>query len=552
MSKLVPRSPVLHLSVEEENLSAIPFAVLERRVGKHVSQIEIKGTKSLPDGTHVQVTWQVQGNSELGLPIEQDLDIFVALGVLTFRNDFSKTVSFGGRAITKILGIHSVHGKFYQRLKVAIGFIPLRFRAITESDGQEDVKWLNVFQEASFTLDRETGRCVGTITWTDKLINSMNRGFFRVLDAGRYMELDGITAKHLYRFLTVSFDSTDVLLIDVRKLCYEHLGIVKIPHYLSRLMQTLEPAFGQLMRIGVLGSYHFVDTERSKIALRRHEAFVPERKALLDHDCVASPEMLRARCQRAFERSGMSPRAARNYCEAVESRLYFYQLERAARALEALLEEGVFHTVALSLIKKPLDAGITSAEGLNELDWVEIAIDTCRDKRHIGQNIRNPAGMIVRILKDPAARRRIVSEDNEFSARQRFRAREEAVLSQERYLQQRELVLEFEQYRQQVARSIFEEMPDSMRHVLRKEKLDLLKQQERYERLDSKARESEADELILQDIANKEAAPYEKWFLRKRAQQAVLPFADQIGLNLSHPQMQSCWTSAGKLPADDR
>ena len=40
----------------------------------------------------------------------------------------------------------SVHGKFYQRLKVAKDrFIPLRFRAITESDHQEHVKWLNVW-----------------------------------------------------------------------------------------------------------------------------------------------------------------------------------------------------------------------------------------------------------------------------------------------------------------------------------------------------------------------------------------------------------------------
>ena len=85
----------------------------------------------LPDGTEVHVSWQVQGNSELGLPTEQDLDIFVALGVLTFQNNFAKTVTFTGREIAKILGIQSVHGKFYQRLKMAMDrFIPLRFRGI--------------------------------------------------------------------------------------------------------------------------------------------------------------------------------------------------------------------------------------------------------------------------------------------------------------------------------------------------------------------------------------------------------------------------------------
>src|SRR5262245_26970405 len=105
---------LLHLCVEEENLAAIPFAVLERRVGKRVGKIEIQGTKALPDGTEVRVLWQVQGNNDLGLPTEQDLDIFVALGVLTFRNNMSKTVTFTGREIAKVLGIQSVHGKFYQ------------------------------------------------------------------------------------------------------------------------------------------------------------------------------------------------------------------------------------------------------------------------------------------------------------------------------------------------------------------------------------------------------------------------------------------------------
>ena len=192
------KPPLMNLSVEEENLAAIPFAVLERRVGKKVGKIEIKGTKTLPDGTAVKVTWQVQGNNELGLPTEQDLDIFVALGVLTFRNDFAKTVTFTGRELAKILDIGAVHGKFYKRLKLAMDrFIALRFRGLTETEQKEEVKWCNVFQEASFSLNRVTGRCTGSVTWTDKLIQSMDSGFFRLLDANRYMELDGITAKHL-------------------------------------------------------------------------------------------------------------------------------------------------------------------------------------------------------------------------------------------------------------------------------------------------------------------------------------------------------------------
>ena len=103
------QTSLVNLSVEEENLAAIPFAVLERRVGKRIGKLEIQGTKVLPDGSQARVTWQVQGNNELGLPTEQDLDIFIALGVLTFQNNFQKTVSFSGREIAKILNISSVH-----------------------------------------------------------------------------------------------------------------------------------------------------------------------------------------------------------------------------------------------------------------------------------------------------------------------------------------------------------------------------------------------------------------------------------------------------------
>jgi len=373
--KIVPKPSLMNLSVEEENLAAIPFAVLERRVGKKVGKIEISGAKNLPDGTTARVTWQVQGNNELGLPTEQDLDIFVALGVLTFRSDFAKTVTFTGREIAKILGIGAVHGKFYKRLKLAMDrFIPLRFRALMENEQHEEVKWVNVFQEASFSLNRSTGRCTGSVTWTDKLIQSMDSGFFRLLDAGRYMELDGITAKHLYRFLAVAFAKTDVVIIDARQLAAEHLGILNPPKYLSRLMQTLEPAFEQLIRIQILGSYQVVSGEDWRIALHKHASYVSERKTLQLHGAMIDPEMRRQQCQERLLKGGISPKSAAAYSQAAFTALDFYGLERCARVLHSMLEEEVLPHVAVSIVRAALDCGPTSLEGSEILDWSEIAI----------------------------------------------------------------------------------------------------------------------------------------------------------------------------------
>jgi hypothetical protein len=520
----------MNLSVEEENLAAIPFAVLERRVGKRVGKIEINGTKTLPDGTKMQVVWQVQGNNELGLPTEQDLDIFVALGVLTFRHDFAKTVTFTGREIARILDIGTVHGKFYKRLKLAMDrFIPLRFRALTSTEQHEEVKWCNVFQEASFSLNLTTGRCTGSVTWTDKLIQSMDSGFFRLLDANRYMELDGITVKHLYRFLAVAFARTDVVIIDARQLSTEHLGILNPPKYLSRLMQTLEPAFEQLIRIQVLGSYQVVSSEDWRIALHRHPSYVSERKTLQLHSGATDPESRRTQLLERLQAAGVPAKVAAGYSRAAASALEFYGLERAVRLLDTMLEEEVLPHVAISIIRNAMDMGTVSREGAELLDWCEIAVQVCRQKKRSGQNLRNSAGLLVKIIKDPATRSRVVTPEQERVFREGFRRQREAAERQVKDETERILILEYEQSRVRLAEMLFEDMPDAKKSVLRKQKAEALRQQERFQRISPDVQEREIDAAVVQEIARKEAPPYEKWRLRKQAKQAVLAFAETEG-----------------------
>lgn len=525
MTKNNPKPALVNLSVEEENLAAIPFAVLERRVGKRIGKIEIKGTKVLPNGSEMEVVWQIQGNNELGLPTEQDLDIFVVLGVLTFRNNFAKTVTFTGREIARMLNINSVHGKFYQRLKLAMDrFIPLRFRALTATDQQEEVKWSNVFQEASFLLDRETGRCTGSITWTDKLIQSINNGFFRVLDAGRYMELDGITAKHLYRFFAVAFEKTDLIVMDARKLAMEHVGILNPPHYFSRLMQTLEPAFDQLIKIQVLGSYNVISAEEWRIAMHRHPSYVPERKSLMLQSAVC-PELSRAHCQTVLEKAGFMYKTAVTWTTAAESPEQLYALERAAQLVLAMKQEGVLPHVAASYVSRALDMGASTGEGQELLDWCEMALDLCRQKKHTGQNLKNSAGLLIKIVKDPGSRRRFFDEYTEAAAKERYRQRERAVLRQNEEVEERTLILEYELYRHTAAEAIFEQMSDSSKLALTKEKSEWLRREGRLEKIAPEVRDREVSELILQDLAKSDVPPYSKWLLRKRAGQAVLPFA---------------------------
>ena len=203
----------------------------------------------------------------------------------------------------------------------------------------------------------------------------------------------------------------------------------------------------------------------------------------------------------------------------------FYQLERAARLLESMTEQGVVAHVGLGIIRAALDAGVMTDQGLLALDTCEVALDLCRQKKAAGQKMNNPAGLLVKLIKDPA---RLIGEEVIDSARKAFRQKEQTIFAQQDLAEQRALVMEYEQYRDETARYIFEELPESARAALRKEKAELFKQQARYEKLETRVREQEIDDLICHDIARREVPPFEKWYIRRRAQQAVLPFGPQM------------------------
>jgi hypothetical protein len=315
-----------------------------------------------------------------------------------------------------------------------------------------------------------------------------------------------------------------MVLMDARKLAIEHLGIIKPPKYLSRLMQTLEPAFDQLIRIEVLGSYHIVESDRWEIALRRHKSYVPERKILLSPDATGSCELKRTCAQSRLEKSGFSEKLAKQFTVHAETAREFYQLDRAARLLSAFVEAGMLQHVAVGIIRRALETGVACEEGVHTLDTFEIALDTCRKKRHTGQSVNNPAGLIVKLIRDQEGDRKLVGEEAIQQARLTFRQREHAALAQLELEEQRSLIIEYERYREEMARVLYEDMADGAKAALRREKTEWLKQQPRYEKISVAAREREVEDLICQEIARREVPPFEKWYIRRRARQAILQF----------------------------
>ena len=109
----------------------------------------------------------------------------------------------------------------------------------------------------------------------------------------------------------------------------------------------------------------------------------------------------------------------------------------------------------------------------------------------------------------------------------RYRQREVSMVRQEQQAEERFLILEYETFRQELARQVWNDLSENKRQALSKQKLELLREQERFKRLPEDVRQQEAEELILQDLARTEAPPFDRWHLRYRAQQAILPFANQ-------------------------
>jgi hypothetical protein len=244
------------------------------------------------------------------------------------------------------------------------------------------------------------------------------------------------------------------------------------------------------------------------------------------HGSLNDPETKRGQCQEGLQQGGVPAKLAAVYCQAAVTAVDFYGIDRSIRVLHAMLEEEVLPHVALSMVRHALDAGPCSPEGADLLDWCEIAIQVCRQKKRSGQSLRNSAGLLVKIIKDLPTRSRVVSPELEASLKQTFRRQQAAAEHQDKEDTERAMILEYEHSRMHLASLLFQDMSEDKKALLRKQKAEILRNQERFQRISPEVQEREIDSAILQDIARKETPRYEKWRLRKQAQQAVLSFAE--------------------------
>jgi hypothetical protein len=102
------------------------------------------------------------------------------------------------------------------------------------------------------------------------------------------------------------------------------------------------------------------------------------------------------------------------------------------------------------------------------LDWAEIAVEVAGQKKRAGQNLKNAAGLIIKIVKDTEARRRLVRSEQEMTFKEQFRRREQAIVRQQEQAEEKALIAEYEQYRRRYSKQVIEEMSEARREALRK------------------------------------------------------------------------------------
>ena len=114
-----------------------------------------------------------------------------------------------------------------------------------------------------------------------------------------------------------------------------------------------------------------------------------------------------------LEKAGFATKPVTAWAAEADTPEQLYALERAAQLVLAMKQEGVLPHVAASYVSRALDMGAHAGDGQELLDLCEMALDICRQKQRTGQKLKNAAGLLIKIVKDPAARRRCIDEQAE-------------------------------------------------------------------------------------------------------------------------------------------
>lgn len=258
VNKLQQNSSNPLVTRDELNLIEFTFCFLAKKTDQKV--ITRKGYRKEPDGTLVEFIHTIEGGAETGLPFGIDEQVYLGLMYFASLQNFqSPTVEFRVGDLLDLLKI-TKSGRSYKdvvnSLKRLNGVAIYGDKSIYNSEERvyENNYGYGILDSFFLSSSRKQA---SSFTLNSNLWRLISGGNIKSLDLRTYRELDGYTAKSLYRYLDKkAYDGKKCFHIGLRKLAEEKL-LMEPGQKNFHIKDSLKSAHEQLIEIGFLESVDY-------------------------------------------------------------------------------------------------------------------------------------------------------------------------------------------------------------------------------------------------------------------------------------------------------
>lgn len=275
--------------------------------------IDIRESKSMPDGRRLDQLWQVTALHGYSLPGLFDEDVFVGVMALVKRRGGMPKdgrIRFSTYELVKVLG-KGKRGKTFAKVREALDRIAATSyyseNAFVTAEGEslESYRfhlWTMHFSHATSKDGKSAEH--HTLKFDDLIVRSYNSGYLKLLDTDLYFRLTRPLAKALYRLVDQRRGESRHWSVDVRQL-RDLLAMSKSYKASSRIWEVLEPSARALESEKYL--------ESARLDLDGVARFVVHADFARDWypEVVDTPPSLREQAVEALKSVGVWPKRAR-------------------------------------------------------------------------------------------------------------------------------------------------------------------------------------------------------------------------------------------------
>ena len=258
-----PLSPTLP-GQDELNLAEFPIALVTDRIP--AGQKTLRFEDRVLDEQKGQVITRrlvVTASDEYGLPTAKDDEVILGLIQLTQKaNEFkTRTVDFNRAELVRLLRWPDT-GPSYRRLALSLKRwlgVSLYYENAWWDHRQK--RWTSIgFHILDNFLMVDGGRVVGPrveptlsqFTWNENVFRNFDAGHLKQLDLDFYFGLVHPTAKRMYRFLDKRFHHQAEVVLEIKELAFDHIGLSRNYEGATQLARKLQPAVDELEEKGFL------------------------------------------------------------------------------------------------------------------------------------------------------------------------------------------------------------------------------------------------------------------------------------------------------------